>query len=186
MPASYRPLLPTLSKVLERIILTRMKKITTEQNLIPSRQFGFRNKHATIEQIHRLTNKITHALEYKQYCTALFLDIEKTFDKVWHEGLLHKIGQKFPKPYYKLVETYLKQRTFFVKHQDECSDTYNIEASVPQGSVPFLYIIYTSDISATNETDTFTFADDTAILFAPTAQIDILQKHIAKLEEWLH
>ena len=151
-----------------------MKKITTERNLIPSRQFNFRNKHATIEQIHRLKNKITHVPENKLYCTTLFLDTEKAINKVWHEGLLHKIGQKFLRPYYKFIETYLKQRTFFVKHQNECSGIYDIEAGFPQGSVlgPFLCTIYTSDILTTNET--FTFADDTATLSTyndPTATI---------------
>ncbi|XP_017795706.1 PREDICTED: RNA-directed DNA polymerase from mobile element jockey-like [Habropoda laboriosa] len=182
LPSCYRPipLLFTPSKILEKTILTRMKQISIEQNLIPSHQFGFRNKHATMEQIHRLRNKITHALEHKQYCTAHFLDIEKAFDKVWHEGLLHKIDQKFPKAYYKLIKSYLKQRTFFVKYLDECYDIYDLEAGVPQGSVlgPFLYILYTADIPTVIETDTFTFADDTAILSAhndPKTAYDNLQ-----------
>ncbi|CAK9820324.1 RNA-directed DNA polymerase from mobile element jockey [Anthophora plagiata] len=141
-----------------------MKKISIEQNLIPSHQFGFRNKHATIEQIHRLINEITHTPEHKQYCTALFVDIEKAFDKVWHEGLLHKIDQKFRKAYYKLIKSYLKQRTFFVKCQDECSDIYDIEAGVPQGSTTQLYYLPTMT----------------------QRQHINLQQHIIKLEEWSH
>ena len=49
---------------------------------IPDHQFGFRRKHTTIEQVHRITNIINRALENKQYSTAAFLNISQTFDKV--------------------------------------------------------------------------------------------------------
>jgi hypothetical protein len=77
-----------LSKILEKVIYARLKTIIDKEKLTPDYQFGFRNKHATIEQIHRLVNEIITTLENKQYCTALFMDIEKAFDKVNHEGLL--------------------------------------------------------------------------------------------------
>jgi hypothetical protein len=48
--------------------------LITEKNLIPNHQFGFRGKHAIVEQIHR-TNKIILAFETRKYCFALFLDI---------------------------------------------------------------------------------------------------------------
>lgn len=81
---SYRPisLLPILPKLLEKVILDRIKKIINNKRLIPVHQFGFREKHATIEQVHRLYNQITTAMENKKYCTCLFLDVKKAFDKV--------------------------------------------------------------------------------------------------------
>ncbi|VVC42957.1 Reverse transcriptase domain, partial [Cinara cedri] len=49
---SYRPisLLPSLSKLLEKLLLKRLKPIIEEKHLIPDHQFGFRNKHSTIDQ----------------------------------------------------------------------------------------------------------------------------------------
>ena len=38
--------------------------------------------------MHRLIDEIIIALENKEYCTALFMDIEKAFDKINHESLL--------------------------------------------------------------------------------------------------
>ena len=65
--ASYRPisLLPVFSKILEKIIYDRIKTIIEIRKLIPEHQFGFRNKHSTIEQMHRLINEIIIALENK-------------------------------------------------------------------------------------------------------------------------
>ena len=76
---SYRPisLLPVFSKILKKIIYARIKILIEKEKLIPDHQFGFRNKHSTIEQMHWLIHEIILAFENKQYCTALFMDIEK-------------------------------------------------------------------------------------------------------------
>lgn len=102
---SYRPisLLPVLSKVFEKLILLRMKPHLTDS--IPNHQFGFRVKHSTIEQVHRVTNTISNTSENKQYCSAAFLDISQAFDKVWHEGLLYKIKKILPQPFYLLLRS---------------------------------------------------------------------------------
>jgi hypothetical protein len=51
---SYRPisLLPILSKVFEKILLKRLLPMVENNRLIPSHQFGFRQKHSTTEQTH--------------------------------------------------------------------------------------------------------------------------------------
>jgi len=57
---SYRPssLLPVLSKLFEKLLLSRLLEIIERQKIIPNHQFGFRRRHATIEQIHRIVKKI--------------------------------------------------------------------------------------------------------------------------------
>jgi hypothetical protein len=76
---SYHPisLLPIISKILEKLLLRNRKK-----NLIPNHQFGFRQRHSTIEQTHRIVQWINEATECKQYCSAAFLEITQAFDKV--------------------------------------------------------------------------------------------------------
>ena len=88
--SSYRPisLLPAISKLFERLYIKRLRKIVEEKSIIPPFQFGFRQKHATVEQIHRVTNIIEESLEKKKYCVAVFLDVAQAFDKVWHKNLL--------------------------------------------------------------------------------------------------
>ncbi|KAH8329756.1 hypothetical protein KR074_011685, partial [Drosophila pseudoananassae] len=47
--SSYRPisLLPMLSKILERVFLSRALPVFDEAGLIPDHQFGFRRRHGT-------------------------------------------------------------------------------------------------------------------------------------------
>ncbi|GJQ68589.1 hypothetical protein Trydic_g17140 [Trypoxylus dichotomus] len=61
--------------------------------------------------------------------------LEKAFDKVWYDGLIHKRRlPRIPAKLANLIQHYLRDRTFSVK--------------VFQGSVlgPLLFNIYTSDI----------------------------------------
>ena len=61
---SYRPnsLLPTLAKLLEKLILCRIDPDHTAKDWIPHHQFGFRRAHSTIQQCHRITHTILTAL----------------------------------------------------------------------------------------------------------------------------
>jgi len=118
---SYGPasLLPTVSKILEKIFLKRVTPIKDESKLIPSHKFGFRKEHRTIEQVRRLVYKINNDWESKRYCSAAFIDISQAFDKLWHTGLLYKLKRAFPHPDYTLLKPYLTDRTFQVRYQEE-------------------------------------------------------------------
>lgn len=74
IPSSYKPisLVPILSKILENIILEHLIKHVTEDQIIPPHQFGFRVKHNTTEQIHKLVHIIREAYERKKASTLFF------------------------------------------------------------------------------------------------------------------
>lgn len=184
---SYRPisLLPTISKLFEKLFLKRLKPMI----IIPDFQFGFRSKHSTIDQVHRVTAKIEQAFEEKKYCPAVFLDVSQAFDRVWHEGLIYKISKIVPQNYCQLLESYLSERKFRVSHEDTYSNFYPATAGVPQGSVlgPFLYLLYTSDIPTTETTFIGTFADDTVVLASSESQnqaVEYLQQALDKISQW--
>lgn len=188
---SYRPisLLPSLSKLFEKLLLKRLKPIIEVKQIIPEHQFGFRSKHSTIEQVHRVTNIINKALEEKKYCCGVFLDIAQAFDKVWHKGLLIKLREQLPHTWCALIESYLSERQFRVIHEEAITDWKNISAGVPQGSVlgPILYLLYTADIPVNNYSMTAMFADDTAILATDEDQqtaTDQLQRTLNNVSNW--
>ena len=180
---SYRPisLLPIISKIFESIIQKRIQVYIDRFKVIPNHQFGFRKSHATIDQIHRITDFIEKAFERKEICSSVFLDVAQAFDKVWHKGLIYKLNRFLPSSYVKLLSSYLSDRTFRVREENEYSSLKDINAGVPQGSIlgPILYLIYTSDLPELENIKVATFADDTSLMATGR---DILES-TSKLQE---
>jgi hypothetical protein len=100
-------------------LFQKLKPILVEQKLIPDHQFGFRQEHPTMEQAHRVVNKISQDLHLRRYCSAAFLDISQAFDKVWHTGLLFKIKRDLPYNYDQIIKSYFSDRYFHVKYEEE-------------------------------------------------------------------
>ncbi|XP_015374037.1 PREDICTED: peroxidase-like [Diuraphis noxia] len=170
-------------------LLKRLRPILQNNQIIPNNQFGFRNRHSTIHQVHRLTDEISTALENKEYCSELFLDIAQAFDKVWHDGLLYKLKLFMPAPYYLIIKSYLQNRSFVVRQGNDISSTHSIYAEVPHGSdlSPDLYNIFTADIPQSCNTFLATYADGTAILSSssnPILASAAIQDHANKIDEW--
>jgi len=90
---AYRPisLLCTMGKLLEKIMLHRISDFLEIHHVIPNEQYGFRASHETIQQIWRLTEKINLGFTCKQDTAAVFLDVAKAFDSVWHQGMIMKL-----------------------------------------------------------------------------------------------
>jgi hypothetical protein len=67
--SSCRPisLLPIPSKIFEKLLMNSVRNDTYILDTIPDYQFGFREHHSTIQQTHRIVNKIAARLEKKQY-----------------------------------------------------------------------------------------------------------------------
>lgn len=189
---SYRPisLLPVASKLFEKLFLKRIQSLIIEDLIIPNHQFGFRQQHATVEQVHRVSEIIRNCLESKEYCSAAFLDVSQAFDKVWHFGLLYKIKKYLPHSCFLILRSYLSDRTFNIKFSNSRSSSQNVKSGVPQGSVlgPFLYLIFTADLPENPHVKIATFADDTAILSCdsdPVTASRHLQQGLEDIANWM-
>lgn len=189
---SYRPisLLPTLSKLFEKIIKKRLDSYVSNSSLIPPHQFGFRSHHSTTHQLLRVSEDIINGFERRCHTAAVFLDVSQAFDRVWHDGLLFKL-RDFGVPCYlqNIIRSFLEDRTFSVKIGGTLSSSRPIQAGVPQGAIlsPLLFNIYTSDLPLENSVKTAVFADDT-LVYSTHHDIDIaaqnVQESLDNLIDW--
>ena len=91
--SNYRPisLLPTCGKILEKIVFDQVYAFLNVYNLLSKKQSGFTPGDSTIYQLLSITSTIYESFEKYEETCAVFLDISKAFDKVWHEGIIFKL-----------------------------------------------------------------------------------------------
>ncbi|GBP36679.1 Probable RNA-directed DNA polymerase from transposon BS [Eumeta japonica] len=193
LPASYRPisLLSGLSKLYERVLKTRLTDHLLGKGLIIDEQFGFRPAHSCPQQVLRLVEYATEGFKRKNKTIAVFFDVAKAFDRVWHAGLVYKLYSLHgPDRLILIIQNYLSNRYFTFRHERTHSTRRIIRAGVPQGSAlsPLLYSAYTNDIPRpTSGVQLALFADDTA-LFYRNKYRDVaasrLQRAIDELGQW--
>jgi Reverse transcriptase (RNA-dependent DNA polymerase)/Endonuclease-reverse transcriptase len=192
LPGNHRPisLLSAISKITEKVILARLLSHFKAHDTIRNEQFGFKAKHSTDHQLIRLTEHVTKGFGRGQVTGAVFLDVEKAFDRVWHEGLLCKlIDTLLPARYVHLIKSYLINRSFVVSVKNELSSIRPIAAGVPQGSIlgPVLFNIFINDIPKPCNAEIGIYADDT-VIYESSRQISCLTRRLQEglddLQDW--
>jgi hypothetical protein len=90
---NYRPisLLSSISKVLEKIVATKLTDHLLNNNLLYQHQYGFLPKRSTEQNLIQLVNYIAEAINENMYCVGVFLDLKKAFDVCSHDILLAKL-----------------------------------------------------------------------------------------------
>ena len=96
---------------------------------------------------------------------GVVLDISKTFDKVWHDGIIfylkaYGVGDEL----LSLLENYLENREQGVVWNSQTSE-WRKKVLFPQGSVPgpLLFLIYINDLPDRINSLYKIFADDTSL-----------------------
>ena len=108
----YRPvsLLSVVSKFFEKLA-NRIVDHIEKCGLFSNFQYGFRSSQSTADFLTVVSDKIAWAFNKSGATQAVALDISKAFDRVWHDGLLHKLkfygisGQIF-----RLISSFLSNR----------------------------------------------------------------------------
>ena len=90
---NYRPisLLMTISKILEKIVYSRVYSFLHESNQIYEGQYGFRSKHSCEHAIGQLIGHVIKNLEHKKNTISVFLDLSKAFNILEHTIVLSKM-----------------------------------------------------------------------------------------------
>jgi len=148
--SNYRPisLLPTFSKLFEKLTCTALTDHLENNNLLYDYQFGFRKRRNTTLAAVDFVTRLTDSIDSGNLSIGVFLDLSKAFDTVSHEILLDKLS------YYGLTpnalrwfESYLTKREQYVCIEDFNSNPKPVTCGIPQGSAlgPVLFLIFVND-----------------------------------------
>ena len=191
---NYRPisLLSVFSKIYEKCIYTRIYHYLVQNNLIYSKQFGFRAGYSTNHAIISLTEYIRSKLDAGEYVCGIFVDLEKAFDTVHHDILCEKLkSYGLRGNINNLIKSYLSGRKQYVSINGIDSEVKDVTCGVPQGSSlgPLLFLIYINDFRAClSETGCGHFADDTFIIFnskTPKTIETVVNFELKSVVKWL-
>ena len=190
---NYRPisLLSQFSKILEKIVSTRLDSFIEKHNILTDSQYGFRTGRSTNMALMELAEKLTSSIQNKDYVIGIFLDLKKAFDTIAFDILLEKmerygirgIGLSW-------LKSYIENRQQYVQIDEYKSACSNITCGVPQGSIlgPKLFILYINDICKVSSILNYVvFADDTNILCAGeniNQLLDVVSAELYKLKQW--
>lgn len=164
--AQFRPIsiLPTISKILERIVHNQVSEYVKTNNILPSTQSGFRPNHGTSTALLHVTDDIYRACDSGRGTVLVLLDYSKAFDTLDHNTLCSKLKYfGFCDEAVIFFQNYLSGRQQRVCVGSAVSDFLPVSRGVPQGSIlgPLLFSIYTADFSTyLNTCLSHQYADD--------------------------
>ena len=110
---NYRPIsiLPTISKIFERVIYNQTYEYFNTNNLLAEEQYGFRTNHSTEYAAIKLVDHLSKEMDIGNIPCALYIDLSKAFDTLSFDIILQKLK------YYGIVGKELLLLTSYLKKQ---------------------------------------------------------------------
>lgn len=134
-PKSLRPisLLPTLNKVMEKTILSRLLTWCREAGALNGRQYAFLPGKSTVDLLLDMREMVEGSPF--RYCLVLALDVESAFDMAWWPAVFQAFRRKgCPANLFSLLQHYLAGREVRLIEKSGRWQGLQCERGCPQGS----------------------------------------------------
>ena len=150
-PGNYRgiTLLNVVGKLFCKILNNRLVIRLESEKALHEGQAGFRAKRSCVDNVYTLNEIIQGRIREGKYTYAFFLDIQKAFDTVWHDGLWFRLWElgvrgrmwRVIKKMYDITES-------AVLLEGEKSKPFDISQGVAQGCSlsPILFSIFINQL----------------------------------------
>ena len=182
---NYRPIsiLPTLSKILEKIVYKQLMAHLERHNLLFEYQFGFCPNRSTELAVTYFTDFIRKEADSGKATGAVFIDLTKAFDSISHSIMLSKLSRYGVSDMeLQWLTDYLFLRKQIAHFNGVLSEPNPINTGVPQGSIlgPLLLLIFFNDVhSPLRHCKILTYADDT-VIFTSSNDIDAIPDSLSQ------
>ena len=150
-----------ISKVFESLINIKLSGHLETLHLLSDHQYGFRSSHSCGDFLAYVSHTWDSFLKDYGESVAIALDISKAFDRVWYRQLIAKL----PSFGFKLITSFLSNRSIVVRVDGHSSPSLMINSGVPQGSVlsPTLFLLFINDLLSTTTNPIHSYADDSTL-----------------------
>lgn len=198
---NYRTIsiLPAFSKVIEKIIYTRLYAFFKRHDILSMSHFGFLPNISTEEALFNSVNYIISEVDKHRKVAGIYFDLSRAFATVDHTILLKKLEASGVRgTTHRLLCSYLSERKQSVsiesivdsKKVTRSSECIDVIRGVPEGSIlgPLLFLIYVNDVR--HHLDCISicqYADDTSCIVAADSVSDLsmkLSQLIAGMVRW--
>ena len=161
-----------------------------ENSLISKNQLGFKPGDSCVNQLLAITHEIFSSFDNNYKFRGVFLDISKTFNKIWHKRIIHKLKLNgISGNLLSLLTDFLRIRKQRVVLNGQNSSWANINAGVAQGSIldPNLFLIYINDLSDNLRCNPMLLTGDTSLFSTvevPKRTANNLNYDLKEINKW--